>query len=359
MTFTGSFLGAGFVSGQELMQFFGVFGSFGLLGMVFSVLLFYMLGCFAMKIANHKGIVEFDKIIVEKEVPWLRLSFSGLFILFLFGVVVVMIAGAGALLNQVFGIPTIMGSAVMSICVAIVALKGAKGVLNAFSITVPLLIGIAMITGILSFFSFESSKIVALPFSGQNPLLGNWLFSMFSFVSYNMMGAISILVPISPDVKEETINKGIFQGTVQLLIVFVCTLLPLIFNMAMLSGQNLPMLTLAETINPVLGKAFAILLICGMFGTALSCLFGVSVRIMKFKNIQGSSLTFGLVALAFLGSIVGFKELIATLFPICGYIGFFAMAGIALHYLSLRKKIKLAAPEKELNYNNLKSFYDK
>ena len=33
VVFTGSFLGAGFLSGQELLQFFGVFGGFGLVGM--------------------------------------------------------------------------------------------------------------------------------------------------------------------------------------------------------------------------------------------------------------------------------------------------------------------------------------
>lgn len=224
----------------------------------------------------------------------------------------------------------------MAICVAIVALGGAKGVLNAFSITVPLLIVVAMITGILSFFRFDISNIAARPFSGANPLLGNWMFSMLSFVSYNMMAAIAILVPIAPNVTEEkTIHKGIFQGTVQLTIVFVCTLLPLILNQAMLSGAELPMLTLAETIHPFLGKVYAILLFCGMFGSALSCLFGVTVRIKNMRNIRGSILTLALVVLAFIGSIVGFKELIAILFPICGYVGFFAMLGISLHFSHL------------------------
>jgi uncharacterized membrane protein YkvI len=353
MAFTGSFLGAGFVSGQELMQFFGVFGRFGLVGMFFSVLLFFMLGCLVMKIAKRTGTIEFDKIIVEKEKPWLRMIFSWVFIFFLFGVVVVMIAGAGALLNQVFSIPVIMGSAFMAICLAIVALWGAKGVLNAFSIIVPLLIVVAMTTGIASFFFFDRSNIASRPFSGANPLLGNWLFSMLSFVSYNMMAAISILVPIAPNVeKEETIHKGIFQGTVQLIIVFVCILLPLIFNQTMLWDAKLPMLMLAERIHPFLGKVYAILLFCGMFGSALSCLFGVTVRIKNIRNIQGNTQIVGAVVLAFIGSIVGFKELIAILFPICGYIGFFAMLGISLHFLSLQKKTNIDVGECKLNYND-------
>ena len=82
MAFTGSFLGAGFVSGQELTQFFAVFGSWGVLGMFFAVLMLFVLGCLVMKMAKRTGFTEFDKIIVEKEIPWLRAVFGGVFIFF-------------------------------------------------------------------------------------------------------------------------------------------------------------------------------------------------------------------------------------------------------------------------------------
>ncbi|MEQ8200506.1 MAG: hypothetical protein ABRQ24_03670 [Syntrophomonadaceae bacterium] len=325
------------MSGQELTQFFAVFGSYGLLGMLLAVLMLFMLSCLVMKVAKRTGITEFDKIIVEKEIRWLRVIFGGVFIFFLFGVVVVMTAGAGALLHQAFGIPTILGNLLMVICLAVLALWGAKGVISVFSITVPLLIVVAMITGVLSFFYIGGSNMFARPFSGANPLLGNWLFATIAFVSYNMMVAISILVPIASNVKDEkVIDKGILQGAVQLIIVFVCILLPLILNQAMLAGAELPMLMLAEKIDPLWGIVYATLLLCGIFGSALACLFGVTVRIKKIaKNIKVRTLILTLLVMAFMGSMAGFKELIATVFPVCGYIGFLAMIGIVLHYLSL------------------------
>lgn len=353
MAFTGSFLGAGFVSGQELTQFFAVFGSYGLLGMILSILMFFILGCLVMKVAKRTGITEFDKIIVEKEKTWLRIIFGGVFIFFLFGVVVVMIAGGGALLNQIFGIPIILGNACMAIFLMVMALWEVKGVLTVFSITVPLLIVAAIISGVLSFFYFDGSNLVARPFSGVNPLLGNWLFSAIAFISYNMMAAISILVPIAADVKEEkTIHKGILQGAMQLTIAFVCILLPLIMNQNMLADAELPMLTLAEKIHPALGIAYAILLFCGMFGSSLSCFFGVTVRIKKIKNIKPIILTPVMIMTAFLGSIAGFKEIIAIVFPICGYIGFFAMIGISMHFLSLQKKIRINQENKSLVFGD-------
>lgn len=331
------------MSGQELTQFFAVFGGYGLLGMVVAVLMLLTLSCLVMKIARRTGIIEFEKIIVRREKPWLRAIFGGVFIFFLFGVVVVMTAGAGALLNQVFGLPKIWVNAFMAVCLAILGLWEAKGVLNVFRVTVPCLIVVAMISGVWSFFVFEGNGVVARPFSCANPLLGNWLFATVAFVSYNMMVAISILVPIAPDVEaEKTIDRGILQGAVQLLVAFVCILLPLIMNQTLLAGAELPMLMMAERIAPVWGIVYAVLLLCGMFGSGLACLFGVTIRVKRFaRNTRGSTLTLGLVAAAFIGSLAGFKELIATVFPVFGYIGFLAMIGIVLHYFSLGKEVSI------------------
>jgi uncharacterized membrane protein YkvI len=338
MAFTGSILGAGFVSGQELMQFFAVFGSYGLMGMLLAVLMLLLLSCLVMKIANRTGITEFDKIIVRKEIPWLRAVFGGVFVFFLFGVIVIMIAGAGALLNQVLSIPALIGNVLMTVFLGVVALWEARGVLTAFSITVPVLIVVAVISGILSFVFIGGSNMVARPFSQENPLLGNWLFSAILFVSYNMMVIISILVPIAPEVAgDRIIHRGVFQGALQLLIIFACILLPLIFNQPALAGTELPMLTLAERIHPIWGLVYAVLLFCGMFGSSLSCLFGVTYRIKKIKNVKGTTLIPALMATAFMGSIVGFKELIGIILPICGYLGFFAMIGIVMHFLSLQQ----------------------
>lgn len=41
MTFIGIYLGASFVSGQEIYQFFGVFGGYGIAGMAVAVFVFY------------------------------------------------------------------------------------------------------------------------------------------------------------------------------------------------------------------------------------------------------------------------------------------------------------------------------
>ena len=127
--FTGSFLGAGFLSGQELLQFFGVFGGYGIAGMVLAIAAFVLFSLLVLNIAKKTGRTEFDRVILQPELPWLRAFLSGVFLFFLFDVMVAMIAGAGALLEQVFGLPAIAGNGLTTVLVLAVALAGAAGLL--------------------------------------------------------------------------------------------------------------------------------------------------------------------------------------------------------------------------------------
>ena len=217
VVFTGSFLGAGFLSGQELLQFFGVFGGFGLVGMALAILAFVGFSRMVMEIAQETGRTEFDHIIVYRDLRWLRLFVEGVFLFFLFDVMVAMLAGAGALLEQVFGLPAVAGDALISLLVLAVALAGAAGLLASFSLVVPLLVAAAIAIGVAAFCTLSPAPLEMKPLSSGNPLLGNWFFSALSFISYNMMAAVSILVPLTEGTGErKTIHRGLGLGALLL-----------------------------------------------------------------------------------------------------------------------------------------------
>ena len=100
LTFAGSFLGAGYVSGQELWQFFGSFGGGGLLGVLAALALLAVFGLALMYIISRTGIAEMDAVLVPwKRLAWLRKLSSALQLILLFGVIAIMYAGGGALLS--------------------------------------------------------------------------------------------------------------------------------------------------------------------------------------------------------------------------------------------------------------------
>ena len=253
---------------------------------------------------------------------------------------VAMIAGAGALLEQVFGLPAIAGNAAITLLVLAVALTGAAGMLASFNIVVPLLVVAAIVIGAGACLRLPMGPIEARPFASGNPLLGNWFFSALSFISYNMMAAVSILVPLTEGMEEKrTIHKGLAAGAVLLTLIFVCILLPMILFHALVGAAELPMLSLAYSLTPVLGLIYAVLLFAGMFTAALSSLFAITTRVQQRTGGALISRRFIslLCALAFVGSIFGFKNVVSFVYPICGYIGFFALAGILLHFFLLRR----------------------
>ena len=340
VVFTGSFLGAGFLSGQELLQFFGVFGGYGLVGMILAIVAFVLFSLMVMDIARQTGRTEFDHIIVFRDIKWLRRFVEAVFLFFLFDVMVAMIAGAGALLEQVFGLPAIAGDALISLLVLVVALAGAAGLLASFSLVVPLLVAAAVVIGAVAFYQLPATPLEMHAFSSGNLLLGNWFFSALSFISYNMMAAISILVPLTEGVEDpHTVHQGMALGACLLTLIFACILLPMTLFPDVVLAAELPMLSLAFRLTPALGYLYAVLLFCGMFTAALSSLYAITTRVQRRMEGKLISKRFValLCALAFVGSIFGFKNVVSVVYPICGYIGFFALIGILLHYISLKK----------------------
>ena len=115
LAFAGCFLGAGYVSGQELWQFFGSFGIKGAAGLLLAVALLLFAGVVMILLGCITGLKEIDKLVVRRNVPVLRGAVMLLELLFLFGVGTIMSAGIGALLNQLFGLAPFIGSAKMSL----------------------------------------------------------------------------------------------------------------------------------------------------------------------------------------------------------------------------------------------------
>ena len=75
-TYIGALVGAGFASGQESLQFFTVFGANGIIGAVFSGLLFGLFGLLVIKITSREKMSNYGQLLqyllVEKQVFFLK-----------------------------------------------------------------------------------------------------------------------------------------------------------------------------------------------------------------------------------------------------------------------------------------------
>lgn len=336
-TFAGCFLGAGYVSGQELMQFFSSFGKMGYIGLLLAVILQVIFGILLINLAMKTGIFEMDKIIIPWEKPFLRNVFGILEEILLFGIFVIMSAGTGALFEQIFSLPFWVGSLVICVITALLAIKGVGAMVKVFSYFVPVLVAVTL--GI-SFYSIIKNGFPEIPEvkTGENPLLSNWLVSSLTFVSYNIFGSIGILTLVGKSVKKKsTVFTGVSSGGVMLLVIA----LGILFSISVSEGsveKELPMLFVAEKINVVLGYVYAFLLFGGMLGTSVSSVVALEnfMEIKSEKIRKKPALTvIVLCAMCFLLSLVGFSDLVGFIYPVFGYLGFVALVLIIVNYLRL------------------------
>ena len=103
LLFVGAIMGAGFASGREIWQFFGVFGESGKIGVVFVAGLFVATGMMTAYIARIRGTNNMGRIICPADNPKLEELVSWFMAVILFTVLINMTAAGGAMLYQIFG----------------------------------------------------------------------------------------------------------------------------------------------------------------------------------------------------------------------------------------------------------------
>ncbi len=252
-TYVGVFLGAGFVSGPELWQFFGAFGNWGYVGFLLAAVLFTLFGILLVRLTQVAHTDEMDRLLVPWNIPWLRAASGIVAAAFLFGVVVIMAAGSGALLEQMTGLPTWIGNALFMLAVALVALLGVTGMVSAFSALIPVLVLATLAFAAAACIKFGTGNIFRLENVNTNPLMPTWLVASLTFVAYNLLGGIGIMAPIGKLVKKRSvIYWGITLAGVMLTVVAASILFSMAVYPAAIEAE-LPMVAVATAISPIAG----------------------------------------------------------------------------------------------------------
>ena len=101
--FSGCFLGAGYVSGREMWQFFGRFGPVGWLGLCLSIALLGGAGLLLLTMVRRTGRHELSFLMVPWQCPALRHLLALFSVLLLFGVVMFCVSAAFFVTNQQWG----------------------------------------------------------------------------------------------------------------------------------------------------------------------------------------------------------------------------------------------------------------
>ena len=109
---------------------------------------------------------------------------------------------------------------------------------------------------------------------------------------------------------------------------------------------ELPMVALASHLNGTMGTIYGIMLLVAMFCNALASLVGLSAYIEQKSALVRTHKKVVLLAisvLAWAGSLLGFAEIIGTVYPVFGYISVAFLVFMAIHFCRARKQEKETA----------------
>ncbi|MBB6218525.1 putative membrane protein YkvI [Anaerosolibacter carboniphilus] len=321
--YIGTVIGAGFASGQEIMEFFTKYGIWGFYGIGIASVLFGLIGSLILLKVHKLRLTSFEDLLQVTMGARLGKSIKSILFLLLLSGYCVMLAGSGALFQEQFELSKTLGIWSMTLVCFATFVFSISGLAFLNTMIVPLLlIGILAIGSIVTFQNdFTMSNQAGMIFSNMT---GNWLTSSLLYVSYNSIGAIAVLSSLLPLIKNKrtAVGSGIIGGIgLGLLAGFL--LLPTLIFYTDINGVEIPMMAIATRLGGNIKLGYGILLWLAMLTTAVSNGF-VFIEGIKDKLGIGpiwTALLFCIAAIPLAN--FGFKSLVHTLYPLFGYIGIF------------------------------------
>lgn len=325
--FVGVIVGAGFASGQEIMQFFTSFGTLGLLGAVISSALFVFLAMALATLGQQRASTSHKRVIHAICGRHLGVAVDAMITFFMFAITVVMLAGAGALLEQLAGIPQLWGSIAVTILTVTIVCMDIRKVIGFIGSITPLLVALVVIVAAAAIIGGDADIDTLKAAAAEQPRgAGNWFIAALLYVSYNIVAGAPFLVIMGGQTldRKTALWGGVFGG---LLLGALMLLIAggMFARVDDLGGVAMPMLLLASQLSPMLGVAMGIAIFGMILNTAVGVLYSFSARILEPGTPRFRWGTIAAGILAFLGSLFGFIQLVGTVYPFFGYLGFVLM----------------------------------
>ncbi|MFC5588031.1 hypothetical protein ACFPRA_03880 [Sporosarcina soli] len=338
--FIGIIVGAGFASGQEILQYFTSFGMLGIAGAIVSTALFAYLGMTLTRIGSRMRTISHKEAIYKISGRYLGIIVDYVIIFTLFGVGVVMLAGAGSNLNQQFGVPSYIGSLLMVVLVFLTVLLNVDKVVGVIGSITPFLIVAVVLVSIYCLATLDTTFAILNPIAQDvKTTLPNWFVSSVNYVSFNIATGASMSLVMGGVEKDEKIAKwGGFVGGLGLGILILLSHLAIFSKIESVGTAELPMLAIINDISPYLAVLMAFVLYGMIFNTAVGMFYAFGARFIPIGTKGFKVFVFFTLVIGYALSFLGFTKLVAYFYPLIGYLGLFLVAALIVASFRMPKK---------------------
>lgn len=334
-------IGSGFATGQEIMQFFSAhgIGKSIVSALVCMVLLSYC-GGKLLEIGNSVRFKSSNDIFTYlwgKSIGDIFKIFMPIFFLCSF---IVMVAGAGASINQYYGLDKNVGSIIMIILCLLSVLLGITKVIDILGNIGPIIIAVTLCIGIITILRNFDSLMYANSAVGTLNItraVSNWHLTGLVYSGLNIIIVTPFLVGVGETAKNKKncMRGGIIGGITFML---AC----LVLNLGILSDieniciNEIPTLYMADKVGPIVGIMFSFILIAGIYTTAVPLLWSVCNSFSKEGTIKFKLIAIFCSIVALIGGKISFSALINFIYPISGALGVIIIMGIFVKTINIK-----------------------
>lgn len=330
--FAGAFIafliGAGFATGQEVFQYFSAYGYQGFLVGLFVLICFIYVGGDFIVSGYNKHFANTNDIYRHYCGKYIGGFYDYFSIAFIYMSYIVMLGGAGATFNQYYHMSPAVGAILMMVLSVATVLFGLGKIVDIIGSIGPLIVVIAIGVGLAAIFTnpggvSEGARIVT---SGELQITrvgSNWFMAGVSYVGFCMLWLAAFLAAMGAKAnsKKEAV-LGTTLGAIGFVLGAIILMMGLLTAVKDLYASDIPSLIIAEKIWPPLAGIFSVIILAGIYTTAVPLLWSVSARFAQEKTTKFYGLTAGLAAVAcFVALKLPFRQIVNIIYGINGYVG--------------------------------------
>ena len=337
-------MGAGFCSGRESWQFFGVFGRKGYLGAALAGLGFVVFALMFTYIAIRKKTDDLGMLISPWNNKYIVSVIGWTMAIIYYTIIIAMSAAGGSLIRQQFGIDKRLGGVFIVILVLFTVMGNYERMAGIFGKVTPVLLAVSFLTVFLVIASGNISQ--SGPVTGFKPgaMSPNWFISSIVFMAYNTLGMVTSSGSCALRAKSRrSAYAGAFAGAFILAVLMLLQLVALNKDMAFTDRLDLPLLAYAGLMYRPLGILYAVILYGSIYATASSTFYGFASWLPDGSYKPAFQIISALVG--YLIGLNGFQFVVEYLYPPQGYIGILFLTLVVINFIKLfcEKQVKKTA----------------
>lgn len=320
LTYTGTVIGAGFATGQELLAFFVRYGVFGFCGILVAAAALFFGGSLLLRVGQ---------VHVNKRNLWLPSFYDRLFyVVALMITAAAMLAGSRALFETATGyagwwIPLLLGAASLAPVVA-----GVQGLFAINKGIVPLVVLTVFMTAIYNFLHPDLPPSFPSPTPGA--LHAPWLPASFAYAGLNLFLAMGVLFEIGSALQAPRQRWQVAGGGTLLLLLCMGLESTLLFYHPQWTASPIPMLFAAQRLGDWMKYWFSVVIALEIYSTLVANLFA-ALAVMPGEDLHRLSRSVLFLLLSIGLSLLGFTQLVNRLYPLLGFIGLLLVVRTLIH----------------------------